>query len=53
MNLLCIGDGTELVTDEDAVAFYSRISEVIGSSLNPTKDKLIIKMPPWNSRVSI
>jgi hypothetical protein len=53
MNLLCIGDGSEPVTDEDAVAFYSRISEVIGISLDPTKDKLIIKIPPWNSRNSV
>jgi hypothetical protein len=53
MNLLCIGDGSELVTDEDAIAFYSRISEVIGASLDPTKDKLTIKMPTWNSRNSV
>jgi hypothetical protein len=52
MNGLFIGDGSEPVTDEDAIAFYSRISEVISASLNPTKDKLIIKMPPWHSRNS-
>ncbi|MDG6949486.1 MAG: hypothetical protein JRM77_06550 [Nitrososphaerota archaeon] len=52
MNGLFIGDGSERVTDEDAIVFYSKISEVVGASLDPTRDKLTVKVPPWNSRNS-
>lgn len=52
MNVLRIGDGSESVMDEDAAAFYSKISEVIGATLDPSRERLTVKLPPWNSRNS-
>src|SRR5712692_1927700 len=52
MNEISIGDESEPVLDEDALPFYARISRVIGKTLDPTKDSLQIKAPPWSSRNS-
>lgn len=52
MNRLSVGSPSEPVLDEDAVAFYARISDAIGTGLDPSKDALVIGAPPWSSRNS-
>lgn len=52
MNRLCFAGVTETVSDEDAVRFYEMISSVIGDTLSPTADTIVLMQMDKHSRSS-
>lgn len=52
MNRIIIEKSTENIMDADAVNFYEIISICIGTTLDPTKDRIVLSLPKEQTRNS-